>query len=82
MSSLLEQYQQVMGSDIIYELSQMAKVLKGLKIVHINSTKMGGGVAEILATMTHLTGGLGIETHWEVITGTSDFFECTKQFQY
>lgn len=48
--------------------------------MHVNSTKHGGGVAEILGTMTHLTSALGIETRWEVMTGTSEFFECTKGF--
>lgn len=80
MSDLLESYKDVAGAEIVYELSQMSKVLKGIKIVHINSTKTGGGVAEILTSMTRLTSALGIETHWEVIDGTPDFFECTKQF--
>lgn len=76
----MDRYKEAAGSEIIYELSQMAAVLKGIKIVHINSTKMGGGVAEILSTMTHLTSLLGIETHWETIEGSPSFFECTKQF--
>lgn len=80
MSDGLERYQQIVGPEIISEIKQMARVLKGVKIVHVNSTKAGGGVAEILMTMTHLTSALGIETHWEVIQGTPDFFECTKQF--
>ena len=75
----LEKYKEVAGAEIIYELSQMARVLKGIKIVHVNSTKSGGGVAEILTAMAPLTATLGIETHWEVINGTPDFFECTKQ---
>jgi trehalose synthase len=80
MIDLLEQYKATVGPEIIYELSQMARVLKGIKILHINSTKSGGGVAEILNTMTALTSALGIETRWEVVTGNPDFFECTKQF--
>lgn len=80
MSNVLEAYKKAVGEEIIYELSQMARVLKGVKIVHINSTKTGGGVAEILSAMTTLTTALGIETNWEVIKGTPDFFECTKQF--
>lgn len=80
MGNLLEQYKQVVGEEIINELSQMAELLKGKKILHVNSTKTGGGVAEILMTMTHLISALGIETEWEVITGSPDFFECTKQF--
>lgn len=80
MANFLEQYKEIVGAEIIYELHQMARVLKGIKIVHVNSTKLGGGVAEILTTMTQLTKALGIETHWEIINGTPDFFECTKQF--
>lgn len=80
MSDLLSKYREIVGADIINELHQMAAALKGLKIVHVNSTKYGGGVAEILHVMTHLTAALGIETRWEVMDGSSDFFECTKGF--
>lgn len=80
MQDLLDKYKDAVGSDIIDELRQMADSLQGKKIVHVNSTKVGGGVAEILTMMTHLTSALGIETRWEVINGTSDFFECTKGF--
>ena len=54
MSDFLDQFKKIVSPDIIYELVQMARVLKGIKVVHINSTKSGGGVAEILMTMTHL----------------------------
>ena len=80
MVNLLEHYRSVIGNEIIDELFQMANVLNKMKIVHVNSTKTGGGVAEILITMSNLTTNLGIETHWEVIEGNPDFFECTKQF--
>jgi trehalose synthase len=80
MTTLLEQYQEVAGPEVIHELTQMARVLKGIKIVHVNSTKTGGGVSEILSTMTQLTTALGLDTSWEVITGNADFFECTKNF--
>ena len=43
MVDLLEKYVKFVGAEIINELSQMARVLKGIKIVHINSTKEGGG---------------------------------------
>lgn len=80
MQNLLDRYREVVGKDIMAELSQMAKTIKGMKIVHINSTKAGGGVAEILNSMVPLTNALGIEANWEVINGNPDFFECTKQF--
>lgn len=80
MTDLLDHYKEVAGEEVIDELRQFAIVLKGLKIVHVNSTREGGGVAEILHTMIPLMTALGIDTRWEIITGPADFFECTKQF--
>ena len=76
--SLLEDYAAVVGSDVIEQLRQLTAPLKGMKIVHVNSTRLGGGVAEILSKMVPLTRELGLETHWEVITGDGDFYGCTK----
>lgn len=76
--SLLEDYAQISGTEVIDQLRQLATTLSGAKVVHINSTRTGGGVAEILHKLVPLTQELGIDTHWEVITGESDFFECTK----
>jgi len=78
MNDLLEQYEELLGSSVLDQLQQIATVLKGIKIVHINSTKFGGGVAEILNKMVPLTNALGLSTHWETIKGTPEFFECTK----
>lgn len=76
--SILEDYAAVVGEDVIAQLQQLAAPLRGMQLVHVNSTRAGGGVAEILHKMVPLTEALGIETRWEVITGDSDFFECTK----
>lgn len=76
--SLLEDYAQITGHDVIAHLRQLAAPFAGAKVVHINSTRMGGGVAEILTKMTPLMNELGIDARWEVITGESQFFECTK----
>ena len=48
MSALLQDYAAVVGEDVIDQLLQLAEPLKGKKVVHINSTRAGGGVAEIL----------------------------------
>lgn len=80
MKDLLDNYRKVVGDQPIYELTQLAVLLKGVKVLHINSTKTGGGVAEILMSMTQLMAALGIETQWEILKGTPDFFECTKLF--
>jgi len=61
-------------------LSQMlAEKLKGRSFLHINSTRAGGGVAEILQRMLPITKELGIDARWEVIEGDSRFFDITKK---
>jgi trehalose synthase len=76
--SMLEDYAQVTGGEVVAQLRQLARPLAGASVVHINSTRIGGGVAEILTKLVPLMQELGIDTRWEVITGESDFFECTK----
>ncbi len=80
MKTSLDAYEPIVGRDIIDQLFQIATPLKGMKIVHVNSTRVGGGVAEILHKMIPLMNALGLEAQWEVITGTSEFYQCTKSF--
>lgn len=77
-SPFLDPYLALLGSDIINQLHQTVVPLKGIKIVHINSTKEGGGVAEILFKMVPFTNALGLETAWEVIHGNEAFYRTTK----
>ena len=76
--NMLENYARVTGQEAIDHLRQLAEPLRGMKVVHVNSTRVGGGVAEILTKLVPLMGELGIDTSWEVITGDNSFFECTK----
>ncbi len=78
--SLLDRYAEYAGPDVIEQLRQLAERLVGLKVVHVNSTHQGGGVAEILEKLVPLMRELGLDTSWEVIEGTDDFFACTKSF--
>jgi trehalose synthase len=78
MKQSLQMYAKIAGQDVVDHLHQLATRLRGLKVVHINSTKVGGGVAEILHKMVPLMVELGIHTSWESITGDSEFFRCTK----
>jgi trehalose synthase len=77
---ILQAYAKLAGEDVINQLGQLAQRLKGLRVVHVNSTRLGGGVAEILVKLVPLMQALGIDTSWEVITGDEDFFQCTKGF--
>ena len=77
--ALLNEYEKYIGSDFIYELELLANRLSGVIIQNINSTKVGGGVAEILTRMIPILQELGVNAHWDVITGDESFFEVTKK---
>lgn len=80
MTTLLENYAAIVGNEVVDHLRQLAEPLKGMKVVHLNSTREGGGVAEILNWLVPLKRELGIDAEWEVITGGQDFYQCTKKF--
>jgi len=80
MTTLLESYAQVAGADVIRHLQQLAAPLKGARVVHVNSTRSGGGVAEILTKLVPLKRELGFDARWEVISGDGEFYQCTKGF--
>lgn len=76
----LDAYAAVVGDAAVEQLYRLAEPLRGKTVVHINSTRQGGGVAEILEKMVPLKQELELDTHWDVIIGTPDFFRCTKSF--
>jgi trehalose synthase len=78
--TLLDRYAEHAGHDAVEQLRQLAKPMEGLRVVHVNSTRRGGGVAEILETLIPLMRELGLDASWEVIAGTEDFFATTKAF--
>ncbi|MCB2230801.1 glycosyltransferase [bacterium] len=80
MTRTLVDYEAVVGADAISQLRQAARDLKGATVVHVNSTREGGGVAEILSWLVPLMNDLGLETRWEVIEGHGEFFNVTKMF--
>jgi len=77
---LLDRYEEVVGPREIQRLRQLAGRLAGKRIVHVNSTRTGGGVAEILRWMVPLMQELGLDARWEVIGGSPDFYRVTKAF--
>ena len=64
----------------IDELRFLARELKGKTLKMVNSTAVGGGVAEMLNRLVPLLNEVEVLTHWDVITGGNDFFEVTKAF--
>ncbi len=74
-----DRYLALMSPESTEELLAVAKELKDLRIVHINSTATGGGVAEILKSLVPVTKGLGIPTERIVIDPPPQFFQVTKR---
>jgi trehalose synthase len=76
----LEDYARLLGEGEIEELRALAKPLRGRSMEMINSTAVGGGVAEILTRLLPLAEELDLAMRWNVMTGGEDFFEVTKSF--
>src|SRR5437660_3974445 len=74
----LEAYREPAGEEAVSRLRQAAAPFAGARILHLNSTAFGGGVAELLFTHVGLLQDLGIEATWQVIEGSEDFFQITK----
>ena len=75
---LLDDYLSIVGKEEIEEIRKLALPLKGEKVVHINATSFGGGVAEILSTLVPLMKDVGLKAKWQVIKASDDFFNITK----
>ena len=76
----LSAYAEAAGPEVIDHLRQLARPLAGTRVVHVNSTATGGGVAEILMWLVSLKRELGIDAGWEVISGSDAFYSATKGF--
>ncbi|MDD2654455.1 MAG: glycosyl transferase family 1, partial [Candidatus Omnitrophica bacterium] len=75
----IDEYIPIVGQSTIDDLKLLAERLKGKVVQHINSTSVGGGVAEILNRMVPLLREVGVDTRWDLIKGGEQFFEVTKK---
>ncbi len=75
---MIDDYRAIVGDDEVDELYILADRLKGKSVQNINSTAVGGGVAEILSRMIPLLRNLGVDAYWNVIKGDEKFFTITK----
>lgn len=80
MNISLDDYAPVVGWAEIEEIRALARAAQGRRVVHVNSTAVGGGVAEILHRLVPLLEEVGVPARWDVIKGGHDFFAVTKLF--
>jgi trehalose synthase len=76
----LEEYRPFAPPGVLNSILAMGERLAGTTFLHINSTREGGGVAEILHRLVPLLREVGVVPRWEVISGSPSFFEITKAF--
>ena len=75
----IEDYKSIIGPAAVDDLVHLAGHLRGVSIQNINSTAVGGGVAEILNRTLPLLRQLGVDARWDVIKGDEHFFVVTKK---
>lgn len=75
---MIDAYRGIAPEGVLTELAVLAGALQGRTLHHVNATRSGGGVAELLSRLVPWTESLGIATTWEVLPAPPSFFEVTK----
>src|SRR6266550_4232190 len=75
----IEDYEPLVGREAVERIREKARKFKDLRVANFNSTYYGGGVAEMISSLTLLMNSLGLRTEWRVVQGTADFFSITKK---
>lgn len=76
----LDDYRKIVPDAKLAEIYRRARPLYGKHIIHLNATYQGGGVAEILYSLSLLMNDVGVDTGWRILHGSQEFFEITKSF--
>ena len=76
----LADYRSIIRRDLYDEIQDLSARLEGARVLHINATSFGGGVAEILYTLVPLMRDAGLNAEWGVMFGAEPFFNVTKGF--
>mgnify|MGYP001221635847 CR=1 FL=1 len=76
----LADYRSIVRRELYEEIQELRLRLEGRRVLHVNATSFGGGVAEILYTLVPLTRDVGLDVEWGVMFGAEPFFNVTKGF--
>jgi trehalose synthase len=75
----LEAYCDHVQPALLNQIRALAAFLRGVRVVHINATPNGGGVAEILRSLVPLSRDVGLDADWYVLPSNEAFFHVTKK---
>jgi len=75
----IEDYIPIVGKGEVNSILELAERVKGAKVIHINATAYGGGVAEMLKSLVPLARSVGLNAIWQVLKGEPEFFNVTKR---
>ncbi|NJD29048.1 MAG: glycosyltransferase [Chloroflexi bacterium] len=78
-SRTIDSYRPVVGDAAVDTLLEAARPLRGLRVMHVNATPDGGGVAEILQAAVPLLCDLGLDSSWTVLSAEPEFYDVTKR---
>jgi trehalose synthase len=78
----IREYEGLVGDETLTEIEELAAPLRGARVLHVNATARGGGVAELLPVLVALKRGLGLEAEWHVLAAGKSFFELTKKLHH
>ena len=76
----LEDYRRIVGDELVDEIRRLAAQLKGIRLLHVNATASGGGVAELLNSLVPLEQNCGLEVEWRILCPHEGLFKVTKGF--
>ena len=73
-----EEYRPLVGDEAVDEIYRLVEPFRGARMLHINATASGGGVAEILTSVVPLMNDLGVQTEWRIMEGAAEFYQVSK----
>ncbi|MGQ9759915.1 MAG: glycosyl transferase family 1, partial [Candidatus Methanomethylicaceae archaeon] len=76
----IDDYVPIVGRDVVEGIKSIGETLREKELLHVNSTYVGGGVAELLKSIVPLMNDVGPKTEWKTISGDGGFFDTTKAF--
>jgi trehalose synthase len=75
----IERYVGLIDGQVIADIQAAARAIYGLRVLHVNSTFHGGGVASLLSSLVPLMNDVGVNADWNLLYGDPGLFAVTKK---